>query len=137
MKTQPPTLTLFTESLFSKWGFNDGDLVGDFLLEHLEDDLLDGYSKVDEHRALRFLVRAYLLPALAAGGADVEVYDIETIHNPVRARAVNGVELDAGVEYGEALAPRLQPEHVDVPLVVVLRAAGLEVVPGEVVEYGR
>lgn len=131
----PPALRLFADGLFSKWGFGDGDQVDDFLWDHLDydDDVIHARLKdVDDHAVLRRLVREHLVPAFAAAGHDVEVYDIETNHNPVRAGKLDGVEVGWDVIIGEAPEPQLRLEYVDVPFDTVLRAAGLEVVPGEV-----
>lgn len=106
-------LTLVSGCLLSKWGFNDGD-EPDWLL-----DILDarGIEHPDDwHAILRRLVREDLLPAL---DQRVEVVDIDTIHNPIRAVTVDGVDVedrwredDPGVS--------LTPESVDVPVERVL-----------------
>lgn len=76
------TLTLHAEDLASKWGFNDGD-IPDHIWDALE---LEADERLDEiaahwHDVLRRLVRKHLVPLLPEG---VRVYDIETIHNPIR-----------------------------------------------------
>jgi hypothetical protein len=85
-----PTLNLWADALLSKWGFGDGDMpddVWDYLDEH-------GPLHVDWHAVLRLLVRRHLIPALEDAGHQIEVYDVETIHNPIRASKGDGVEVD-------------------------------------------
>jgi hypothetical protein len=83
-------LTLTGSELLSKWGFDDGDAVTQWWEENVGAD-----CPSDAHGALRLLVRAELLPAVEAAGIEIDVYDIGTIHNPIRARAVNGCPVDA------------------------------------------
>lgn len=93
-------LFLRGSSLLSKWGFGDGDCLGDWWW-----NVMDEPVPADEHQVLRDLVRTHLVPALEAAGHVVEVYDIETIHNPIRARTLNGVEVD---DYaGKTLEPEV------------------------------
>ena len=94
---------LWSYDLVSKWGFNDGDMPEN-LLDHL-DDLGISYGKTEWHPILRRLVREHLLPKIPQ---QVEVYDIETIHNPIRASSVDGREVD---DLGE---PEGQIADVDV-----------------------
>ncbi len=69
-------LQLSAAGLASKWGFNDGDTPDELW------DLLDGVApRVGWTDVLRGLVRKHLVPLLPPG---VEVYDVETIHNPIR-----------------------------------------------------
>jgi hypothetical protein len=110
-----PNVTLFSDGLLSKWGFGDGDTPDawyDYCDEH-------SINWSDLSYPLVALVRAFLLPAL---DQDVEVVEIGTHHNPIRARTVNGVnvedrwyEMDAGIE--------LTPESVTVPMAEVVRLA--------------
>jgi hypothetical protein len=77
------------DSLFSKYGFNDGDMP-DALMDWLDADHPSvDYSVEDWHPVLVQLVRGHLLPLLPDG---LEVYEIDTIHNPIRARSLNGVD---------------------------------------------
>lgn len=85
------SVSLPADGLLSKWGFWDGD-TPDHYLDWL-DEQGSPYPE-DWHRILRHLVRTRLLPLLAARGIKVEVYDIETNHNPIRVGKVNGVEID-------------------------------------------
>jgi hypothetical protein len=81
---------LHAEGLTSKWGFSDGDLLGDWIF----DNAYELQDQVDSHDVLIDLVRAYLIPELAAHGHVVELDQFITIHNPLRARTINGVEID-------------------------------------------
>lgn len=84
-------LWLDVESLFSKWGFNDGD-EPDYLWDWLDEQGI-GIQSFDWHIVLRRLVREFLLPAL---DEPVTAYDIDSIHNPIRC----GID-DEGVLYDE------------------------------------
>jgi hypothetical protein len=110
-----PVLTLFSDSLLSKWGFNDGD-DPDAWLDYCEANGID-YNTVEF--PLAALVRQYLLPAL---DQDVSVVEIETSHNPIRAELVDGVDVTEAW-YGRAPAPTLTPEYVDVPISEVAKLA--------------
>lgn len=83
------SITLYGDSLLSKWGFGDGDMLGDWWWDHFDQDF-----PADEHAVLRDLVRTHLVPAIEAAGIQLSVFDIETIHNPIRAEVVNGEEVD-------------------------------------------
>lgn len=109
-------LYLPADGLLSKWGFGDGD-APDWLLDYCDEHDL---AYPDDWRdLLRALVRAYLVPAL---DQRVEVYDIETIHNPIRAASVDGVPVPDAVMYGDQEGPTLTPAAVEVPLSAVLTA---------------
>ena len=83
---------LHAESLFSKWGFCDGDVLDDILW-----DLYEGYTPNDyvfegksgaecdhgfSHALLIELVKQKLLPELPVG---FKIHHLSTCHNPVRA----------------------------------------------------
>lgn len=104
MTVAPPSLMLSSHCLLSKWGFGDGDLP-DHLWDYMDELGWDG-AGVDWHPALRLLVRRHLLPVL---DQQVEVYDIETSHNPIRVESVDGVEIDCH-ESNKHIT--LTPEHV-------------------------
>jgi len=74
--------SLLASELWSKWGFGDGDRVGEALLD-LE---IDGNERIDarflEDCVLEHLIRTRLLP-LCPEPIEIERY--ETIHNPIRA----------------------------------------------------
>src|SRR5687768_2210978 len=99
--TPPDTVQLNSESLLSKWGFCDGDL-----LQWLYD-----FGKLDQHATLVELVRRRLLPAL---NQKVEIEVIATCHNPCRATTVDGEDVTKW--HSELNCPvKLTPEWVIVP----------------------
>ncbi|WP_431870831.1 hypothetical protein [Nocardiopsis eucommiae] len=108
------TITLFSSGLLSKWGFGDGatpDEWMDYLEEHgLESEGLDF--------PLAALVRKHLLPELRKHH-QINLVDIETSHNPIRAEYVDGIEIDW---YADGQVT-LNPEWVDVPLSEALKIA--------------
>jgi hypothetical protein len=105
-------LTLASDGLLSKWGFNDGGLPDD-LLDWLEAET--GQARWESwHAVLRRLVADFLVPALDQG---VELAFITTAHNPVRAGKVDGRDAE-DLWYGSGL---LSPGSVRVPFPVVLR----------------
>lgn len=108
-------VTLFSEGLLSKWGFGDGDCLDDVLYDWADENGIP-YSRLNDHAVLIRLVREYVLPAL---DQQVVAYTISTIHNPIRAKAIDGVPLAEAVIYGDAPRPPLTPAMVDVPLSVV------------------
>lgn len=73
---EPPgaVIWLDSDSLFSKWGFRDGDVVREADVEIP--------AELHSHTILCDLVRTHLLPALPR---EVRVCEINTIHNPIRA----------------------------------------------------
>ena len=112
-------LTLASDGLLSKWGFNDGD-EPDELLALLDDvGILGGYNyRLPDkvwHNVLCRLVREQLIPRL---DQDVTVYALETNHNPIRARTVDGIN----VAWPLSPQPDLTPESVAIPIDVVLAA---------------
>jgi hypothetical protein len=122
MAAETPTLELFAWGLLSKWGFGDGDMPEEVM------DYLDAvgrgheYVDVDWHVALRKLVRRYLLPALAEHH-QIEVYDIDTIHNPIRAAKLDGQDVDHYAE--KPWDTPLTPESVVVPWSAIADAMGI------------
>jgi hypothetical protein len=108
-------LTLFSSSLLSKWGFNDGDDPYDWL-DYCEANGID-YNEVDF--PLVELVRRFLLPRIEQ---PITVVEVETCHNPIRAETVDGVDMTE-VWFGRAPEPTLTPEYVEVPMSEVARLA--------------
>lgn len=102
-------MRIYTSGLLSKWGFGDGDLLWDFLYDH--------GIKVDDEPVLVRVVREHVLPAI---DQQVDVYEVCTIHNPLRARAVDGVEWDSYTADTDGV---LTPEYVDVPDDVIIAIA--------------
>jgi len=109
-------MRIYTEGLLSKWGFRDGDVLDDFLRDAQEDGRLPA-GRLNEHGILRALVRRFIEPVLEQ---TVELVDIETIHNPIRAESVDGVKCDW---YDYERNPSLTPEFVDVPDETILNIA--------------
>lgn len=68
-------LRLFAYGLASKFGFGDGDILEYFC----EDNDIDLQGR-DKHDVLIKLVRTYLLPLIP----HVQVYEIGSLHNPIR-----------------------------------------------------
>lgn len=79
-------ITLSSDSLFSKWGFNDGDVLDDIIYDAENAGRLhrNGYGSHNglAHDTLIELVKTELLPELPRR---VETYEICSIHNPIRA----------------------------------------------------
>jgi hypothetical protein len=95
-------MRFYTEGLLSKWGFNDGDILDDLLYDHF------GTFDEDPHELLIKVVRVHILPKLEQM---VEVHEINTIHNPIRATSVNGVKINV---YEGIHGVSLTPEYVDI-----------------------
>lgn len=121
-----PSITLHSAGLLSKWGFNDGD-APDAWLDWLDERGIPYGNDVWRERwPLVQLVLRYLIPQL---DQPVEVYEISTCHNPIRAYSINGVEVDGTEDDSD-----LTPESVNVPFSAVLALSGLNVVQGEIIE---
>ena len=112
-----PVLTLFADGLLSKFGFNYGD-EPDLWLDYCEQHGLS-FDYRAWHSILRQLVRRYLLPALAQ---KVITVNIETIHNPIRALTVDGIDVE-GCWNGPQPEPELTPEYVEIPMSEVAKIA--------------
>ena len=78
----------YTKDLLSKHGFDDGDM-------YCHDDLIE-------------IVIKYVLPKI---DQYVEVYTLQTSHNPIRARKVGHISVE---HYPSTV--ELTPEYVDVSL---------------------
>lgn len=109
-----PKLMLWSKGLLSKWGFADGD-EPDSWLDWCDEQGID-YNAWDWRTVLRRLVREHLAPKLTQ---HVEMVDVETIHNPIRANTVDGVEIDWYTDQSITLTP----DHVEIPFSEVLRVA--------------
>lgn len=111
--TPDDRLVLHADGLLSKWGFNDGDEPDAYL------DWCDanGHPYPDDwHQVLRTLVRTRLAPALLQR---VELVDVETAHNPIRAESVDGMDV-TGLWLDSTAQVTLTPEDVVVPFADVL-----------------
>lgn len=120
-------LVLTSESLLSKCGFNDGDEPEDLLVLLDDVGVLGGYDYYlpDKvwHNVLCRLVREWLLPRL---DQHVEVEVLDTNHNPIRARTVNGRDVSRLWHRTQEPRPDLTPESVRVPIDVVMAAIDAE-----------
>jgi hypothetical protein len=106
-----PFVTLCSAGLLSKWGFNDGDAPDDYL-DYCEER---GVWRSRWRELLPRVVREYVLPAL---GQKVETVEIGTNHNPVRARTVDGVNVeDHWYDHDDPVM--LTPETVCVPMAAI------------------
>lgn len=87
------SVELRAESLFSKWGFGDGDMLDDIL----EANGFDQEPRRDDdhlyfdHEVLALCVERYLLPELPE---PVATFRVGTIHNPIRAETVKKWEAE-------------------------------------------
>ena len=106
----PKTVTLFSAGLLSKWGFCDGDLL----------EWLSEFGRFDRRDVLCAVVRAKLIPVLKQ---TVEIEEVVTIHNPIRVRTVNGVNVTEMHYSADAGDNVLTPASVDVSGEEVLRIA--------------
>lgn len=107
-------MRLYSDGLLSKWGFGDGGVIRQQLLAP------SGlwWIKEFEHHVLRELVRTRLLPVIEQ---KVEVCEITTSHNPIRAVTVDGATVDLYADDEDQ--PVLTPEFVDIPDEEVLQVA--------------
>ena len=116
----PDVVTLCSDNLLSKWGFDDGDLLVDWLLAVVDEyepkwgSPRAGLARkwLDGHKVLIRLIRERVLPAL---DQRVEIDEYGTIHNPVRARRVDGREVGEELYDPFQQTFRLTPEVVEVP----------------------
>ncbi len=82
--SESDVVSFYPEGLLHKFGFGDGDMLVDFIL----DNELD----VDFHDLLIAAVEKLVLPRL---DQKVETYTIQaTLHNPIRAQTIEGEEAD-------------------------------------------
>jgi hypothetical protein len=111
---------LFSSGLLSKWGFSDGD-APDTWLDWCEEHGID-YTALRPWRdgILPALVRRYLVPAL---DRKVALADISTSHNPIRARTVNGADVEDCWYDSRDTGPAFTPEYVEIPFSEVLKVA--------------
>ena len=108
-----PALWLGSASLLSKWGFDDGYMPDDYL------DWCDAHGHPyppSEGDLLVTLVRTRLVPVL---DQKVDIVEIETSHNPIRAERVDGVDVTE-CWYNRQPAPELTPDGVYVPYADIL-----------------
>jgi hypothetical protein len=112
------TLTLVSQSLLSKWGFNDGD-TPDAVLDYCDKHGLNYGEKDWRDEVLPHLVRTYLLPELQKHHT-ITLIEIGTSHNPIRASLVDGKDVED--EWTEDTTTGLTPEWGEVPMTEVIKA---------------
>lgn len=83
----PLHIHLIAEGLLSKWGFGDGDVLDDLSYALWADEGL----RIGQQELLVAAVRKWLLPAL---DQRVEVVEVITIHNPIRATTIDGEHVE-------------------------------------------
>ncbi|MBU1493155.1 MAG: hypothetical protein KKE89_06555 [Actinobacteria bacterium] len=99
------TIAFYPEGLLHKFGFSDGDLLFDLVEEH--------HLAVYHHDLLVAVVERLVVPRLDQA---VETYTIgATLHNPIRARTIDGEEASLG--------DLLTPEIIDVLVADILEVA--------------
>jgi len=94
----------YPEGLLHKFGFGDGDMLYDFVEEH-------GLG-VDDRDLLVAVVEHLVVPQL---DQVVDTYTLGTMHNPIRARTIDGEDAD--------IDSTLTPEIVKVPEAEIIRIA--------------
>ncbi len=113
-------MLFLTNDLLSKWGFFDGDILyhlvhetipelKEKVNEEIEKDILpkDAFAMYFIDNLLEIIIRKYILPKLPYKIVLKRVVG----HNPVRARYVNGVEID---DYNPEKNIKLEPEYIEV-----------------------
>lgn len=101
------TVELCAASLWSKWGFEDGDVLFNMLCDQ---EFID----TDDSEVLALCVEKYLVPLLPT---DVKTYRIDTHHNPIRAEGwpdgapawAHDVKVEITKDQVFAIARALQP----------------------------
>jgi hypothetical protein len=121
--TAPPdpsgTITFYPEGLTHKFGFRDGDLLADLVDEY--------HLAVYHHDLLEAVVVRLVVPRL---DQQVEVYRIgATLHNPIRARTIDGIEADIG--------DTLTPEIIEILVADILEIAATLPPDPDFEEWGR
>ncbi len=110
-------LYLPASGLFSKWGFNDGNVIWEWIGAAEDSGLVELHQlDVDTHVVLIQLVTEHLLP-LVPGPFTIQ--HIDTIHNPIRVGTWRGEEWD---DYAKDAPTEVADISVAVPGRLVLRA---------------
>lgn len=116
-------LILTADSLLTKWGFDDGDLVKDYLDELHDYAWIPSPISPERDELLHAVVMQYLVPELGRRGIEVEIVRTITCHNPIRATAVSGKRTvdflmqDDWINPLEGVSVSVKPEEI-VELVV-------------------
>ena len=101
----PSTIAFYPEGLLHKFGFSDGDILGDLTEEH--------GLEVDHRELLVAVVERLVAPRL---DQEVDIYTLwGTLHNPIRARTVDGDEADLG--------DTLTPEIIEIRVADIIEIA--------------
>jgi len=100
-----------TDSLFSKWGFCDGDLLCELIFD-VSEEMGVPSKNVDFHQCLHKVLKKYVIPKIKNR---LDIVFITTCHNPVRTRTLDGVEVDwFDPEWYENSGLKLEPEVIAV-----------------------
>ncbi|MBN2846904.1 MAG: hypothetical protein JXP72_00435 [Coriobacteriia bacterium] len=97
-------IDFYAEDLLHKFGFGDGDMLYDFVEEHGLD--------VDDRDLLVAVIEHLVVPRLEQA---VETYTLCTLHNPIRARTIDGEEA--------SIYSTLTPEFIEVREADIIRIA--------------
>lgn len=101
-----------TNGLLSKWGFMDGDILEDFMFDS---DLCDNDIN-QSHKSLIKVVVDHVIPKL---DQEVELSQISTIHNPIRAKSVDGKNVNWYRDDGDILTPSVVEVSDDVIIEII------------------
>jgi hypothetical protein len=112
-------MKFITKHLLSKWGFEDGDMIANFLEAHGFENYND-YG-INSHKLLKKILLKYVIPKIKN---KLEGFStgLETIHNPMRVCYVDGIEVN-DIDMAQYAKITLEPEYVDVPDEIVLEEA--------------
>lgn len=99
------TIEFYPDGLLSKFGFGDGDMLVELMEEH--------HLQVDRSELLAAVVERLVVPRL---DQRVETYTLASMHNPIRARTVDGEAADIHSD--------LTPEFIEVPIGQIIAVAG-------------
>jgi hypothetical protein len=94
-----------TNDLLSKWGFGDGAILTNLLLDNQHPLSLSPHL-------LRFIARNHILPRLEQ---IVKVEDSCKMHNPIRAISVDGIEVDCSKN-----SLLLKPKYIEISDHIIL-----------------
>lgn len=106
-----------TDGFFSKWGFEDGDVLDDALYEMGWGDAYQTAGFDFDHDVLVAVLDRYVVPAVRQNH-ELTVTRIYTIHNPYRAETFDGKDV-RGFWFNPDFSPPVTPEIVDVPWSVI------------------
>ncbi len=103
-----PSIILLSNDLFSKWGFEDGREISQWLLEY-DDEHTVGFNhpdvpEVKSHELLlKRLIFKYLLPKI---DAELKVrYMVNNTHNSFRCFTINDKDLPEDIHYDNDYKP--------------------------------